>query len=158
MANVVIADAIAAAAQDAPFYNDVLVGLFRRHVSSRYPGSKHWDPNKITPKTDGSIGVDIDIPGADRAWHDIDIYPKNGQWLTIPLLPWLVGMSAKDQPGLFRPWRRGGGERANVLAQKSAGGSLVFMYALSKHVHQQQDPSLLPGDEQIFNAFFEAYA
>lgn len=96
MANVLIANAITAAAQDAPFYNNVLVGLFRQHVSSRYPGSKHWDPSKITPKMDGSIGVDIDIPGADRAWHDIDIYPKNASWLTIPLLPWLVGMSAKD--------------------------------------------------------------
>lgn len=141
---------------DVEYQNSILVGLFRQHVSSKYPGSKHWDPNKITPSTDG-IGVKIDIPGADRAYHDIDIYPKNGQWLTIPLLPWLVGLSARDQTDLFRPWRRGGGERANVLAKKTASGNLVFFYALSKHVHQKQDSSLLPDDEAIANAFFEAY-
>lgn len=46
----------------------------------------------------------------------------------------------------------------NVLAKTSSGGALVFMYALSKHVHQRQDPSLLPSDEQVFDALFEAYA
>lgn len=46
----------------------------------------------------------------------------------------------------------------NVLAQKSAGGNLVFMYALSKHVHQRQDPSLLPYDDDVVNTIFEAYA
>lgn len=32
------------------------------------------------------------------------------------------------------------------------------MYALSKHVHQKQDPSLLPTDEDMVNTIFEAYA
>ena len=139
--------------EDSGFYNNVLVGLFRNHVQNKYPGSKHWDPDKITAAAQG-IGVDIDIPGAGRAWHDVDIYPKNGQWLTIPLHPFLVGVSARTQQGLFRPWRKGGGERANVLAKTTAGGALVFMYALSKHVHQKQDPSLLPSDEQVFDALF----
>lgn len=142
---------------DSGFYNNVLVGLFRNHVQSRYPDSKHWNPDKITAANAG-IGVEIDIPGAGRAWHDVDIYPKNGQWLTIPLHPFLVGVSARTQEGLFRPWKRGGGERMNVLAKTSSGGALVFMYALSKHVHQRQDPSLLPSDEQVFDALFEAYA
>ena len=46
----------------------------------------------------------------------------------------------------------------NVLAQRTAGGNLVFMYALSKHVHQRQDPSLLPSDDDVVNTIFEAYA
>lgn len=46
----------------------------------------------------------------------------------------------------------------NVLAQRTAGGNLVFMYALSKHVHQKQDPSLLPTDDDMVNTIFEAYA
>lgn len=33
---------------DSGFYNNVLVGLFRNHVQSRYPDSKHWNPDKIT--------------------------------------------------------------------------------------------------------------
>lgn len=100
--------------------------------------------------------MEIDIPGASRAYHDIDIYPKNGEWLTIPLHPFLVGMSARTQPGLFRPRRKGGG-LMNVLAQKTEGGALVFMYALSKHVHQKQDSSLLPTDDDMFNSIFETY-
>lgn len=46
----------------------------------------------------------------------------------------------------------------NVLAKRTAGGELVFMYALSKHVHQRQDPSLLPTDDDIVNTIFEAYS
>lgn len=40
--------------------------------------------------------------------------------------------SPRDQVGLFRPWKKGGGEKMNVLAKKTAGGALVFMYALAK--------------------------
>ena len=46
----------------------------------------------------------------------------------------------------------------NVLAKQTAGGNLVFMYALSKHVHQNQDPSLLPTDDDMVNTIFEEYA
>lgn len=142
---------------DHDYFNSQLVELFRAHVQSKYPGSKHWDPNKITPST-GGIGVDIDIPGAGRAYHDVDIRPVNGQWLAIPLHPFLVGISAKTQPDLFRPWKKGGGSKMNVLAKKTEGGNLVFMYALSKHVHQRQDPSLLPTDDDVVNNIFEAYS
>lgn len=46
----------------------------------------------------------------------------------------------------------------NVLAKQTASGLLVFMYALSKHVHQNQDPSLLPTDDDMVNTIFEAYS
>ena len=48
----------------------------------------------------------------------------------------------------------------NVLAKQTAGGNLVFMYALSKHVHQNQDSTLMPDDTELavaVNAGVEAY-
>ena len=100
-------------------------------MQAKYPGSKHWDPQKITA-ADSGIGVKIDIPGAGRAWHDVTIKPVNGNWLAIPLLALARNTSPRDQVGLFRPWRKGGGEKMNVLAKQTAGGALVFMYALAK--------------------------
>lgn len=116
-----------------------LLRLFRDHVSSRYPGSTFWDPAKITLRSASKSGttsqtqLDIDIPGAGRAYHDVDIYPVNGQWLTIPLVPQAKGKLARDFD-LFRPYKRGtrAKERANVLLEKN---TLVAMFALSKHVH-----------------------
>lgn len=32
---------------DHAYYNSALVGLFRQHVESKYPNSKHWNPDKI---------------------------------------------------------------------------------------------------------------
>lgn len=133
------------------------MGLFRQHVESRYPNSKHWDPEKIQPSSRG-IGVEIDIPGAGRAWHDVTIKPVKGSWLAIPLLALAKGTSPRDQEGLFRPWRSGGGGKMNVLAKKTSGGALVFMYALAKKAFQKQDPSLLPTEEQTMNTIFEAYS
>ena len=48
----------------------------REHIEEKYPGSKHWDPSKVTSNGDGT--VDVDIPGAGRAYHDIQLC------LTIP--------------------------------------------------------------------------
>lgn len=76
--------------------------------------------------------MEIDIPGAGRAFHDVTIRPVNGSWLAIPLLALAKNTSPRDQTGLFRPWRKGGGEKMNVLAKQTAGGALVFMYALAK--------------------------
>lgn len=140
---------------DSGFYNNVLVGLFRNHVQNKYPNSKHWDPDKITAAGQG-IGVKIDIPGAGRAYHDVTIKPVNGNWLAIPIYPLVRGISPRNIPGLFRP-KRAGGEKTNVLALRTAGGALVFMYALAKQAFQKQDPSLLPSDEQVFDALFDSY-
>lgn len=149
-------------------FGNSILALFKNHVQSRYPGSQHWNPDKISLKQEeqnektysGSLKLNVDIPGASRAYHDIDIYPKNGNWLAIPLHPFLVGMSARTQPGLFRPFKKGSSGRpelANVLAQKTEGGALVFMYALSKHVHQNQDSSLLPQEPDIIQCFIDDY-
>lgn len=59
----------------------------RRHVETIYPGSSHWNPDKITPgnSTSTTGETNIDIPGASRAYHDIDIFPKYRKFLTIPI-------------------------------------------------------------------------
>ena len=61
----------------------VLEDETRRHVSERYPGSEHWDPDKVSASSSESTGqtsrgsVEIDVAGASRAYHDVTIRPKN---------------------------------------------------------------------------------
>lgn len=68
------------------------------------------------------------MPGIGRAYHDIDIYPKNAEWLTIPVHPDAKGKSPTVFNNLFKP------KDHNILAANE-DGSLVVYYALSKHVH-----------------------
>lgn len=122
------------------------------HISQRYPSSSHWDPSKVTCSGNGTKGeVNIDIPGAGRAYHDIDIYPVNAEWLTIPVHPDAKGKSAREFSNLFKP------KDHNILAANE-NGSLVVYYALSKHVHQSQDRSLLPTEKEMLEAAREAAA
>jgi len=60
------------------------------HISRRFPGSKHWDPSKVSYSPDTgdktrSGDVVVDIAGASRAYHDIDIFPIKSKNLAIPL-------------------------------------------------------------------------
>lgn len=120
----------------------------REHIEEKYPGSKHWDPSKVTSNGDGT--VDVDIPGAGRAYHDVDIYPIDAQWLTIPLEP-AKGTKVSDWDHTFRP------KGKNIIAQVQ-DGSLVALFALSKHVHQNRDPSLMPSDPDLAGAVGESVA
>ena len=83
----------------------VLVDLTRQHIQKRYPNSKHWNPEKVVPIVidRNSGGCRIDIDGADRAYHDINIYPKKGSYLTIPMAQYAMGKSPRDFSGLFKP-------------------------------------------------------
>ena len=56
-------------------------------VQKRYPTSKHYDPNKVNSERGvGLIGItNVDIPGASRAYHDINIRPVRAKMLTIPM-------------------------------------------------------------------------
>lgn len=103
----------------------------RQHISERYPGSKHWDPSKVnaassestSQKSQGSI--EVDIPGAGRAWHDVTIRPKNAEHLAIPIHSSARGKSPRDFTGLFKP------KGKNVLMQKQDTG-VVAMFALAE--------------------------
>lgn len=103
----------------------------RTHVQIRQPGSTHWDPSNISiSETTGDSGsIDIDIPGATRAYHDIEILPRWRQHLTIPLHPMAKGKKAEDIAGLFRP------KDKNILA-KVIDGQLVPIFALVKRAFQ----------------------
>lgn len=103
----------------------------RLHVQERYPGSTHWDPSNISisETTEDSGSIDIDIPGATRAYHDVEILPRWRQHLTIPLHPMAKGKKAEDIDGLFRPRNR------NILA-KVIDGQLVPIFALVKRAFQ----------------------
>ena len=79
-------------------------------------------------ESENTARTDIDIPGAGRAYHDVDIYPKNANWLAIPLHAAARGRSPREFKGLFKP------KNKNILALVQ-NNALVAMYALSKHVH-----------------------
>lgn len=116
--------------------------VVKSHIRSRYPGSQHWNPNKVVFKGNYNEGyVDIDIAGAARAYRDVDIYPVRAQALAIPLHRAAYGLGPQDVPGLFKL------PGANVLAVQNGELGLTFMYALSRHVHQVRDASLLPSDD-----------
>ena len=118
----------------------------REHVSNRYPGSKHWNPRRVVRRGDT---VYVGIEGASRAYRDIDIYPKKANWLTIPVYGPAKGHSAREFTGLFRP-------KGRDFLGRVERGMLVVYYALSKHVHQRQDRTLMPDDTDLAQAAFAA--
>jgi len=119
----------------------------RRHVSAKYPGSVHWDSSKINAaplKT--AAAINVDVPGAVRNYWDVDIYPKKADCLTIPTEYALqMGVAMAWGQDTFIP------KGTNVIAAV-LNGSLVALFILSKHVHQERDPTLLPTDEEFVNA------
>ena len=120
-------------------------------VQQRYPNSKHWDPNKVT--SDKGVGLEgitnIDIEGASRAYHDINIRPVRAKMLTIPMHSDAFHHSARDFNDLFKP------KGKNILA-RNVNGQLVAMFALAKSAFQKKDSSLMPTDENLASGIFRA--
>lgn len=117
----------------------------KKHFQSIYPGSKHYAPDKVKVEADNEVV--IDVPGISRAFHDLNIRPKNGKYLTIPLHRSAYGISAKDVSGLFYTKNRNGTE----MLAKNEGGALVVMYILKTQVHQARNPNLLPSKQAMFS-------
>lgn len=122
---------------------DVLKRDVSEHFQSRYPGSKHYNPNKV--KVDDKDSIDIDVPGITRAYNDLDIRAKNSKYLTIPLHRSAYGIPAKSFSDLFTIKSKNG----NLLLARNNGGNLELMYALKDHVHQRKDETLMPRDEKL---------
>lgn len=132
-----------------------LVEQTRRHVQTIYPGSKHYDPNKVGPgqASNGDVSegeAQIDIPGITRAYRDLDIRPRFRQSLTIPMHSAAYGKKASEIDGLFVVKKKNG----SAFLAKNMGGNLAFMYFLAKHVHQSRDPRLLPSDGSYADNIF----
>lgn len=132
-----------------------------RHSKSAAMGlkpSNHFSPDKVLEPivTDDGADVPIAIPGISRAFHDIDIFPKEASALAIPLHADAYGMSPREvnDRGLFKMFRinrAGTNQKGNVLYRNN-DGVLEAMYALTQHVHQSQDRSLMPSDADMEKA------
>jgi hypothetical protein len=116
--------------------------------------SNHFSPDKVSePRiSNDAVTVAINIPGITRAYHDIDIYPVEANALAIPLHESAYGISPREanDRGTYRLFRiKKDGVPGNVLYRNDEDGSLIPMYALTQHVHQVRDPSLMPTNKQL---------
>lgn len=123
-------------------------------------GSNHFTPEDVHEPVveESTVSVPIFTPGITRALHDIVIRPVEANALAIPVHADAYGTSPREYnlnhpkgtpEALFRP------KDKDYLA-KNDGGKLVVMYLLRNSVHQPQDPSLLPSEEQMASTVMEA--
>ena len=131
--------------------SDTMTSSVKSWVQKRYPNSNHWDPNKVNSERGvGLIGItNVDIPGASRAYNDINIRPVKAKMLTIPMHSDAFHHSVRDFNDLFKP------KGKNILA-RNVDGNLVVMFALAKSAFQKQDSSLMPTDENLASGIFRA--
>ena len=151
----------------------------RRHVS-RYMPSRHRTASTLGGKQTGHYlkglrgiaghatanGGEVVVPiaGISRAFHDIDLstptrYGKN--YYAIPKHAKSYGHTVAEMRSrgwkLFRPGKKNDPNAPKILlGYKSKGEKPVVLYALAKHVHQRQDPSLLPSTSQCASIVSEA--
>lgn len=89
----------------------------------------------------------IPTPAVRRAFHDVEIRPRNSKALTIPAAPEAYGKRAAVLAALgwsiFRPRKK------RFLMGARPGDEPKVLYYLVGRVHQPQDRSLLPSDEEI---------
>lgn len=113
------------------------------------------------PKADGSgVALTLQHPFFARAFGDVEISPK-GQYLTIPMIAEAYNKRARTVPGLFFFKSKKTGKA--YLAESNRAGSggksaLTIWYALVEHVHQDQDRSRLPSDEEITQSALDGCA
>lgn len=106
----------------------------REHLKERFPGSSHWDPSKVSMQlgrktADGAEGgVDVAIPGASRAYHDVAIKPVSRQAITIPLHQAAFGKKPADVSGLFVVKSKSG----SAFLAKNEGKELQLLWLLAK--------------------------
>lgn len=131
-------------------------GIVKAYFKDRYPGSEHWNPAKVgvdEAHSNKNVGTAyVDVPGAKRAYRDVTIRPRFRKFLTIPMHRAAYGMKAADFDDLFRVKAKG----KDYLARKQADGSLMFMYALRKRVHQKRNPSIMPSDSNLRTGALES--
>lgn len=90
----------------------------------------------------------IPTPAVRRAFHDVEIRPKSWMFLTIPAAREsygkAVGVLAAHGWKIFRA-----GKKKALLGKLSKDEAPKVLYYLAQSVHQRQDRSLLPSDEEI---------
>ena len=120
-------------------------------------GSNFYTPYGIHNPTveDDTVSVGIAIPGITRALHDIVISPVEAKQLAIPVNEEAYGIPAREYTDrhpktLFKP------KGKDWLAKKDDSGNLVLMYILKDQVHQNQDASLLPSQDEMMKTVYNA--
>ena len=102
-----------------------------------------------TPDASG-VTVDFQHPWFARVRHDVDIYPKDGhKYLAIPIAAESYGVRLKgsDFGGFFFHSKNGGLFYGRDYA--GHGGAIQPLYVLVTEVHQKQDRTRLPSDDEI---------
>lgn len=137
----------------------ILVRGYLRHLGSW----KHMSAERLGAQPTGILGraaarttsnatnergeVVIPTPAVRRAFHDVEIRPKNWDFLTIPASREAYGKRAGVLASLgwqlFRPGK------AKILMGKLGDDAPKVLYYLKESVHQRQDRSLLPSDREI---------
>ncbi len=139
-----------------------VAGLVRQHL--RQLGSwRHRSAQELGAQPSGILGkaatrttssatseygeVLIPTPAVRRAFHDVEIRPRNSKALTIPAAPEAYGKRAAVLAALgwsiFRPRKK------RFLMGARPGDAPKVLYYLVGRVRQPQDRSLLPSDEEI---------
>ena len=140
-----------------------------RHNTAEALGAQstgHWGQasEKTTSKgTATEASVTVRQPGIGRVGHDVDIHPKDGLWLTLPIAAAAYGRRAYRMASLFFVQPKGKdyallGQRPKEKKDRrpSDGGGISaatkapvqWMYLLVHEVRQLQDRTLLPSDAQ----------
>ena len=125
---------------------DEMLSKVRSHVQSRYPGSAFWSPSKVLPGkvSKETAEIDVNIPGASRAYHDITIKPKRKQYLKIPF----AGMAQNGKEFVLKT------KRGSLLLARSINKSIQIVAVLAKSAFQHRDPSLMPSDGALAESIF----
>lgn len=139
----------------APVVQDEIVKTVRAHFTSRFPGSRHYDPSKVQKGiayngTTPTTIVQIDVPGVGRAYHDVTILPKTRKHLSIPCHQAAYGKKVSDFPKSFVVENRNG----NLFVAQNEGGVLVALFNLVDRAFQPRDPSIMPSEETMEKNIF----
>jgi len=126
-------------------------------------GMLEFEPaeGKSTSRTNASIHVagatnestEIAIEGVEgigRAFHDIEIYPRNASALTVPIHKEAYAKTVNDlkREGwhIFRRGRTLVGNHGQTV-----GGRAVPLFVLCGHVHVPKDEGLLPSSAMLYS-------
>jgi len=125
-------------------------------------GMLEFNPSRVvsTTKAGGKISSDNDessaslviegVEGIGRAFHDLDIYPKDASALTVPIHKEAYAKTVADLKGegwhIFRRGRVLVGNHGQTI-----GGRAVPLFVLCGHVHVSQDRELLPSSSLIYH-------
>lgn len=138
---------------------ELVADHLRQLDATRHKGgtTHHFDPeDALRPELHGNfVDVEILTPGINRAYHSIDIYPVEANALAIPLsdvkmAPREYSLYSSDKLFAFTS------KKGNRLLARKDGKNTVLMYVLKEHVHQNQDPSLMPTDQALEDAYKES--